>query len=163
MMKKFGLFCFLLLVSAFPIAYAAEDCYRNCMIGAGCWDSMGESGNQAFCIGMQTTCTTECRYRGGSSYGAIAYSTKNGSYGSSDGQENQYKAQQTALQYCKKNGKGCKIMVWFYDSCGAVAADKGKTGWGRASSEAEAKQQALAGCKKSGGKNCEVKISHCST
>lgn len=125
---------------------------------------MGESENRSFCSGMTATCSTECRQggAGGKSYGAIAYSAKDQGYGYSDGWENRKKAEQNAMKYCKQNGKSCKVMAWFYNSCGAVAADGKKTGWGQADSKGEAGRQALARCKKSGGKNCQVKTAHCS-
>lgn len=161
MMKNFVLF-FMIFLSSLPSLFAA-DCYRNCMSASGCWNSMGESENRSFCSGMQATCSTQCRHSSsGKAYGAIAYSTKTESYGYSDHWDNQKKAEKTAMKYCSESGPGCKVMVWFYDSCGAVAADGKKTGWGQDYSEGTARGSALKDCQKSGGKNCAVAASHCS-
>ena len=151
------------LLTFFAARASAGDCYVDCMLASGCWGARSDE-NVSYCSDTEATCTVRCMHAGGRSYGAIAYSPKNGAYGFSDSWPDQKKAEETALGYCSKNGKGCKIQVWFYDSCGAVAAGSGgrKTGWGQGDSAGEAGQQALEKCKKSGGENCEIKTSHCS-
>ncbi len=140
------------------------DCYRDCMDASGCWGSRSDE-NVSYCSGTQARCSTECRNAAKEkSYGAIAYSAKTGAYGFSDGRENKKKAEQAALKFCKQHGSGCKIQVWFYNSCGAVAAAGKKVEWGQAATAREAAEQAMDKCtngffKK---KNCEVKASHCS-
>ena len=150
----FAFFAALLSPSA-----SARDCLTECMDASGCWSSRSDE-NVSYCRGTEATCEAQCRNH--KSYGAIAYSAKNGAYGFSDSWNDQKQAEKTALGYCSKRGPKCENMVWFYNSCGAVAADGKKTGWGQGSSEGAASNQALEKCKKSGGKNCEVKISHCS-
>ncbi len=137
----------------------AADCLRECMDASGCWSSRSDE-NVSYCSGTLVNCQTKCRNQ--KSYGAIAYSKKNGAYGFSDSWNNQKQAEKTALSYCAKQGSNCETMVWFYNSCGAVAADGKKTGWGQSSSKEAAGNQALEKCRKSGGKKCGVKISHCS-
>lgn len=164
-MRKLGLsllFLFIgISVSVSPV-FAYGDCYRECMEMHGCQSSM-DSG---YCSGTQARCSTECRNAAKEkSYGAIAYSKKNGAYGFSDGRENQKKAEQAALKYCTEHGSGCKSEVWFYNSCGAVASDGKKiVTWGQADSEQAARQQALDKCSKGlfFKRKCEVKVSHCS-
>ncbi len=162
MLKKPVFFFLMLILLTSSSAYAAQDCYRDCMSASGCWNSMGESENRSFCSGMTATCSTQCRSSGTKAYGAIAYSKKTEGYGYSDHWNDQKKAEKMALQYCSERGPGCKVMVWFYDSCGAVAADGKKTGWGQDFSEGAARKNALESCQKSGGKNCAVAVSHCS-
>ncbi len=163
--RKNILFCAMTaLFMAFSSASAfADNCYMECMDAAGCWSSRSDE-NVSFCSGMTATCSTRCRdgNGGGKSYGAIAYSAKDGAYGFSDSWKDRKSAEKTAVKFCSKYGKKCEVLVWFYNSCGAVAAGGKKTGWGRADSLADAQKQALAKCKKSGGKNCEIKASHCS-
>jgi len=147
-------------------AFAYDDCYRDCMDQSGCW-SVGPESSGSYCSGTQARCSSDCLDKGpsgrGKIYGAIAYSKRNGAYGYSHGWTNQKKAEQVALKNCKENGSGCDVEVWFYNSCGAVAADGKKVAWGQGSSEQAASQQALEKCNKGFfKKHCEVKVSHCS-
>ena len=145
-----------------PEAVAA-DCFRECMDVASC----GSSFDSSYCSSIESRCETECRNspnnpNAAKSYGAIAYSAKDGGYGYSHGWTNQKKAEKVAMSGCKDHGKKCKPAVWFSNGCGAVAADGKKTGWGIGDSARQASQAALTNCAKSGGKNCKVQVSHCS-
>jgi hypothetical protein len=139
------------------------DCYRDCMDMHGC----GSSLDSSYCSGVQGRCASECRDKGpegrAKSYGAIAYSRKNGAYGYSHGWASQKKAEAVALKNCKENGSGCKSEVWFYNGCGAVASNGQKVSWGQGSTRTAAMQQALKKCN-SGffQKKCEGKVSACS-
>jgi len=155
-------FISLVIASAAPAFAYAADCYRECMDVASCGSSMDSS----YCSGVQARCSTDCRNQGpggrAKNYGAIAYSAKNGAYGYSHGWTNQRKAEKVAVKNCSENGKGCKSRVWFYNSCGAVAADGSKVTWAQASSEQAAMKKALDKCKRGlFRKHCEVKVSHC--
>ena len=154
-----SMFISFMTVPAF--AYAA-DCYRECMDVASCGSSMDSS----YCSGVQARCSTDCRNQGpngAKNYGAIAYSGKNGAYGYSHGWTNKRKAEKIAVKNCSENGKGCKARVWFYNSCGAVAADGGKVTWGQGSTAQDASKKALDKCKRGlFHRHCEVKVSHCS-
>ncbi len=152
--------CLVITSAATALAYA--DCYRECMDAHGCGSSMDSS----YCSGTQARCSTDCRDKGpggrGKIYGAIAYSAKNGVYGYSHGWTNKKKAEKVAVKNCSANGKGCKSRVWFYNSCGAVAADGSKVTWAQGSSEQEARKKALDKCKRNFfRRHCEVKVSHC--
>ena len=153
----------LIISCTITTAFAYADCYRDCMDQSGCGSSMDSS----FCSGTQARCSTDCRDKGpggsGKIYGAIAYSAKNGAYGYSHGWTNKKKAEKVALKNCSQNGKGCKSRVWFYNGCGAVAADGSKVTWAQDSSEQAAMKKALDKCKRGlFRKHCEVKVSHCS-
>lgn len=144
-----------------PPAFAG-DCYPDCMNASNCWGP--GAPNDSYCSGTQVQCSYQCSHQqnGGKSYGAIAYSAKDGGYGYSDGQGDQKQAEKTALKYCKQHGKKCESLIWFYNSCGAVAADGKKVGWAQHASSSAAQQNALQFCRKQGGKNCEIKVVHCS-
>lgn len=162
------LFAALLTVVWTPSAPAAADCYTDCMNASGCWSHRSDE-NVSYCSDTQARCSSECRDAGsddrrhGKSYGAIAYSAKDGIYGYSHGWTNQKKAEAVALRYCKESGgKKCKKAVTFADACGAVAADGKKFGVGKNRVRVLAIDEALKKCKRAGGKNCEAKISDCS-
>jgi len=163
MIKKYlvvfaGLITWLLLS---PASARAGDCMTDCM--GTCWGG-GADENRAYCNDTEVQCTSDCRNKPVErSYGAIAYSARNGAYGFSDGWKNQREAEKAAVKYCKQNGSGCKSRVWFYDSCGAVAADGRTVTWGQGASPQAAQQQAFNRCKKGLFRwHCEVKVSHCS-
>ncbi len=147
-------------LSAFYTSNVFADCYDQCMSIKGCWHK-GQTYS-SYCGSAEVNCEAECwrKEEQVKAFGAIAYSQNDGSYGFSHGQENRKEAERVALGYCGQYGKNCKAMVWFYNSCGAVAAnDRGKTGWGRADTEEAAQKKAMKSC---GKKNCEIKVSHCS-
>lgn len=156
---------FMVLALFFAKTSFAENCYSDCMVRSGC-SNIG-SNSDAFCSDSSARCTTECRQPQSNhkSFGAIAYSAKDGGYGYSDSFLNRKEAEKTALKYCKKYGKNCKGVVWFYNNCGAVAADGQKVAWGLGDSANEAAAQAMKQCQRRFSffkKNCEVKATHCS-
>ena len=99
--------------------------------------------------------------RRSNSYGAIAYSADSGGIGYSEQFASRAQAEQRAKKECGKND--CEIAAWFYNSCGALAADDDGT-WGGAQggNEQRARQAAIARCIKEGGKNCKVIATQCS-
>ena len=172
--KRHGFFAAILAISvaAAPSLAASTDCFEQCIAGAGCggimnqWDSTRCSDATSRC---QSTCLNTPAAK---SYGAIAYSKKNGGYGYSNGQTDRKEAEKTALKYCKQHGKNCKVEVWFNNGCGAVVTsdEKGFLGigsstkvfWGIGSTPWNAQQNAMAACQKAGKKHCEAKVTHCS-
>lgn len=152
-----------------PSVPVAADCYTDCMNASGCWSHRSDE-NVSYCSDTQARCSSDCRdagsgddHRRGKSYGAIAYSAKDGIYGYSHGWTNQKKAETVAMGYCKESGgKKCKKTVAFADSCGAVAADGKKFGVGKNKVRMLAIDEALKKCARAGGKNCAPKISDCS-
>jgi hypothetical protein len=155
-MKLFS--CFLAVFVFFLTATANADCFTDCM--GVCWSSRSDE-NVSYCSATEARCETQCRHAK-KSYGAIAYSKKEGAYGYSDNWEDEATAEKNALDGCKENGPGCEIVVWFYDSCAAVAGSGDIVSWGQDSREAAAKQKALDACAKEGGTKCNIKVSHCS-
>jgi hypothetical protein len=67
-----------------------------------------------------------------------------------------------AVDNCSKHGSACKSIVWYYNSCAAVAADGNIVTWGRGSAKQKAEQTALAECAKADGKKCAIQVSQCS-
>ena len=166
--KRAFLFSFgsILLMTFCRTSAMAGDCLPDCMSVTNCWN-IGANPSTPACGIYLANCQQQCRNSNkGASYGAIAYSIENGAYGFSDSWDNREKAEKTALDYCSQHGKGCKSMVWFSNSCGAVASDGEKAAWGQASSVSAAKQQSLDKCEEGFfgffKKHCEVKVYHCS-
>ena len=165
--QSFLFLCGLILwMTCFGTSVIAGDCLPDCMSVTNCWH-MGENPSTPACGIYLAACQQKCRNSSNGSYGAIAYSTKNGAYGFSDSWNNRKKAEKIALDYCSQHSKGCKSMVWFSDSCGAVASDGKKATWGQASSVSAAERQALDKCNEGFfgffKKHCEVKVYHCSS
>ena len=97
------------------------------------------------------------------SYGAIAYGSKSGAWGTSYHWGNEAKAESAAMQSCAQHGDDCEVMVWFDRKCGAVAAAEGALAfWGLGDSEEQARADAQNKCEEGGGKNCGVQASQCS-
>src|SRR5271154_5870814 len=70
-------------------------------------------------------------------FGAIAYSQHDGASSHSYDYASQDEAEERAMQEC---GAGCKVVLWFKNSCGALAAGQGHgygVGWASSRSEAE--------------------------
>ena len=66
------------------------------------------------------------------------------------------------MDACTENGPGCEIIVWFFDSCAAVARGGDVVSFGNDYVEATAKKKALDACVKEGGTKCSVMVWHCS-
>lgn len=162
MMKK--IFMLVILTGGLLFSSAAfADCFDECMSIKNCWHK-GQS-HSSYCGSAEVNCESECERKEErakqKSYGAIAYSIPDRGYGFSDGLSDRKDAEKVAMDYCRPNGKKCKPIMWFQNSCGSVAADRKKVGWARASTDMEAQEKALKMCKKKGGKNCQSIITHC--
>lgn len=149
---------------------------------AGCWDSCS-----AQCSGFSGdtdpgTCTSRCAagcvdpspFDGGGGgggqgrrvYGAIAFSESTYTSGSSDNGFSQLDAEQKAMHSCEniepQKPKDCKIILWFYNSCAAVAMKYGTDSdrWGAdyAGSIRQAERKALKLC---AAKGCVINYSYC--
>jgi hypothetical protein len=123
----------------------------------------GASNCQHYCDDLRQQ---EDRRSSKRSYGAIAYSASTKKYGSSWGRSTQREAESRAIHECillAKAERDCIAHVFFYNSCGAIASgDDEVVSWGRNDRESQAQQDALSGCVKNEGKNCEVITSQCS-
>jgi serine/threonine-protein kinase len=80
----------------------------------------------------------------GSRFGAIAYSRSTANWGTSYDYESEAVARKAALDSCGQSD--CKVVVWFQNACGALAA--GSTGSGAAwgANRREAEEKALRQC-----------------
>jgi len=96
------------------------------------------------------------------SWGAIAYSTADMGAGWSQGKSDRATAEKEAMNVCSQRGRACVLRAAFDKQCGALAADRGFTGWGTSADQREAQQKAIAGCQKAGGTTCVLHISFCS-
>jgi serine/threonine-protein kinase len=95
-------------------------------------------------------------------YGAIAYDAKSGAYGWSNDLYNGSAAEQQALANCREHGDGCKVVVDFWDSCAAVAADDaGNFGSAYADTRQDAEAKAITACRSDGGTSCAVQVWSC--
>ena len=104
-------------------------------------------------------CTTKSQPS--QSYGAIAYSASSGAYGYSEKYANRTQAESRAKQECGKSD--CEIAAWYFNSCGALAADDdGHWGGAQGGNEEGARRAASARCEKEGGRNCRVIATQCS-
>lgn len=146
----------LVLASALPCA--AMNCEDSCFSTYQCADT----GGTDYCQIDKRTCLLQCKLQSKKYYGAIAYSSKDGAFGFSDRWNDRREAERFALQNCSAHGSGCEALVWFYNSCGALAADHDSVGWAHEDAEAQAAKEALEECAKQGGKKCELIVSHCS-
>jgi hypothetical protein len=140
-----------------PTFYATADCFSNCM--AYCWNG-GSETDPEYCRDALYRCHIECEV--GNSYGAIAYSAKDQGVGWSRGSDDLSKAKKAAMDNCAARGSACKLLVWFNNSCGALATDGNIVRWGTALVKHNADQRALAECKKAAGKECAIQASVCS-
>jgi hypothetical protein len=138
----------------------------SCMAGKGC-GLQSESGRvqPGYCSIARTDCEVQCR-RGegaGAKYGAIAFSPSTNAWGEAYRYGSRAEAECRALAECAKNARYCRVAVWFNDKSGAVASAEGSIwagGLGR--TEAAATNDAIADCRKRGGKKCEMQHAVCS-
>ena len=95
-------------------------------------------------------------------YAAIAFSQDTGASGSAWNYEAKWQAENRALRECSKHGRGCKVVLWFRNACGALATSPGNgygTQWN--SGEYGARSGALRECRKY-NRTCSIETSFCS-
>ena len=94
-------------------------------------------------------------------FGAIAVDdyvdAKDPAYGFSINQPSRERAEQVALQYCRRYGTNCKTVVWF-ETCGAYASSNRYYGYGYGVSKAVATSNALKMC---GRNSCKIVSAEC--
>ena len=90
-------------------------------------------------------------------YGAIAYSSKTGSFGYAVDQRTKRDAETEAFREC---GPECDIIKAFRDTCGAVANKGRQFSWDTGSSREIAEMKAR---KKCGGEACKVLVWACTS
>ena len=93
-------------------------------------------------------------------YGAIAFSHGSGARGYSYDYPSQEEAEERALQEC---GRGCEVVVWFVNACGALAVGAGNGyGYAWAASRREAEASALSFCQGQTS-GCGIAVWTCTT
>jgi hypothetical protein len=163
-----------LAVIAMP-AESLDQCLLSCEAEFGaCANNPDPAYN---CSLSLSGCYGRCQgsaYGGGTqqqSFGAIAISPTTMVHGYSYGFGSQAQAESAAIQYCRDNPErpgDCKSVLWFYDTCGALAiAPRGKNDlnyWGSAwaDSRRSAERQAMSYCAENGVKGCRIAVSYCS-
>jgi hypothetical protein len=96
------------------------------------------------------------------SWGAIAYSTRDMGAGYSQGKADRASAEKEAMDLCAQRGKTCVLRTAFNKQCGALATDGNFAGIGASTDPRDANQKAIDDCKKNGGARCVLHISFCS-
>lgn len=155
-----------LMLLAGILALGMKPSVQTSAVGADClYDCEGpicaDFGNKtSFCQELRAKCQARCSGR--RLWGAIAYSAKDKGFGWSNDFNNVEDAKKQAMSRCTKNGAACKLMAWFENECGAVAADGAIVTWGTAFLRENAQQRALQECRKAGGKKCAIEAWACS-
>ncbi len=93
-------------------------------------------------------------------YGAVAYDAGSGAYGISDAMPDENSARQSAMKYCATQGKNCKVVDTFIDTCVAVAHDTGGTmaGWDHDEDPEYAAEDALDACEEKAPKGVKCVV-----
>ncbi|MCC5989622.1 MAG: DUF4189 domain-containing protein [Pararhodobacter sp.] len=95
-------------------------------------------------------------------WGAIAFSRSTGAHGYSHNYGSRGAAESRALSGCRRYGPGCQVVVYFFNSCGALAVGQGN-GYGVAWSgnRGDAQTRAVRACN-SYTSRCRVQRTVCS-
>ena len=157
MLRVGVVWCAIASLAALAAAGTAHaDCVSECDAATACDSEMHASGE---CARRLNDCyINECNR---TTYGAIAYGTKSGAYGWSNDFNDAPAAEKEALHNCSANGDDCQVVVDFWNSCAAVAADQDVVAYGLGDTQAKAEDQAMAACTKDGGKQCAVQAWSC--
>jgi len=135
---------------------ARADCVSACNAATYCDSEMNASGE---CGRRLNDCyINECNRK---TYGAIAYGAKSGAYGWSHDFDDPQSAENEALISCRVNGDDCQVVVDFWNTCAAVAADQDYVAYGLGETRGVAESEALAACQKDGGTQCAVQAWGC--
>ena len=133
---------------------AAADCVSECQAATYCNSEMEASGE---CGRRLNDCYINSCSK--THYGAIAYDAASGAYGWSNDFDTGEEAERNAMATCQEHSQDCKVVLDFWNSCGALAADKnGHYDYGLGDSRGEAESKALAAC----GAGCEIQVWSCS-
>ncbi len=96
------------------------------------------------------------------SFGAIAFSQDTGGWGYSYNYRSRGAAQRRAMNECRSKGRGCRVIVWFRNACGALAVGRGNAyGWGWDAIRNRARGRALSACRARAG-GCQIRVDVCS-
>jgi hypothetical protein len=135
---------------------ARADCVSACQASTYCDSRMNASGE---CGRRLNDCyINECGKR---LYGSIAYGWQSGAVGWAYDFDDAPAAEREALRNCGANGNDCEIVVDFWNSCAAVAADGGTVAFGLGDDRRQAEGAAILACGEDGGANCLVQAWSC--
>jgi hypothetical protein len=135
---------------------AQADCVSECDAATYCDSEMHASGE---CARLLNDCyINECNR---TTYGAIAYGSKSGASGWAYDFDDAPSAEKEAMRNCRANGDDCQVVVDFWNSCAAVAADGDTVSYGLGDTEQEAEDHAIAACSQSGGQSCNIQAWSC--
>ena len=101
---------------------------RACLLNSWCSNSYSNEYNSSSCTYQRSSCDSERYNNNGTpsaprrSFGAIAYSVSSRAWGYSENYGSRAEAQTRALRECRT--RDCEVAAWFYNSCGALAADE---------------------------------------
>jgi len=130
---------------------AKADCVSACQASTYCDSEMSASGE---CGRLLNDCyIDQCNRK---TFGSIAYGTQSGAVGWAYDFDDAPAAETEALKNCHANGDDCQVVVDFWNSCAAVAADRGTVAYGLGDNRGEAEGEAIAACEKDGGAQCKV-------
>lgn len=95
-------------------------------------------------------------------WGAIVVDGKNGIFGGADGFKRPSQAQKAAVKDCQKHGgKQCKVLIEYYNQCGALVWGDNKYAGYTGPQPNEVKQRAVESCQKETS-NCKIYYMGCS-
>ena len=135
---------------------AQADCVSSCQASVYCDSEMHASGE---CASKLNDCyISECNR---TTYGAIAYGAKSGAFGWANDFNDAPSAEKEALSDCRANGDDCQVVVDFWNTCAAIAADQAVVAYGLGDTQGKAQDQAIAACTKDGGTQCVVQAWSC--
>ena len=154
-----GVFVQVLLAGLAFLACAestSADCVSACQAATYCDSEMNASGE---CSRLLNDCyLNECNK---TLYGAIAYGTQSGAVGWSYDFTDAPSAEKEALKNCAAHGDDCQVVVDFWNSCAAVAADGKTVAYGLGDNQSQAESVAIASCRDDGGSDCTVQAWSC--
>lgn len=143
-------------LAAAAAAPAAADCVSACQASIYCDSEMNASGE---CGRRLNDCyINECNK---TLYGAIAYGPESGAVGWSYDFMDGPSAEKEALNNCGAHGRDCAVVVTFWNTCAAVAAEAQHVGYGFGDNEQQAQTEAMAACQKDDGQSCEIQAWSC--
>lgn len=98
-------------------------------------------------------------------YGAIAISQLRGVLGFAEDFSTRREAEEVAMEACSRDGvKGCFVVAWFRNTCGALATDSRRIyGFGHSRNAQVAQVNSIEECRKAGGTDCEVREIICTS
>jgi hypothetical protein len=95
-------------------------------------------------------------------FGAIAYSDRTKAHGWANDFSSRAAAEKAALGNCSMHAEDCRAVVWFRNSCGALATGSQGPGWAWGETQAVAEQKAVKLCTQK-STTCSITRSVCTT